>query len=442
MHSGSAPNLHFVLLGIGSMGDVQPLHILAGEIARRGHHVTFVALPGFEKRPEDSFEVIFAPSSLSPELGPPAGKSSGAGKTWLGRSVSRWRAAEPLITRRAIWVHNFIVETHVPGRTVVLGRSGLFGARIAREHLDIKLVTLHHTPSSLRSRYESILLPIPEGRNLVLRSGRAVFWRTMDFFVGRLLCPALEEIRQPYGLPRIRRLFDRWAFSPDMNLGLFPGWYAEPQKDWPKNAVLSGFPIPKTVLDEALPDALQRFLTTGAPVVVFTRGSHGSAGAEFFQAACLAAKAGGFRALLLGASSEQVPEDADEGVLAVKYAPLRAILPKVRVLVHHGGVGTCALAYRAGVPQVIVPGVGDQWEQAKRVARLGCGRFVTPRGFNVKSCVRSVTALLSDPGVARRCAELASRCSREDGIGQAAKHAEFVASAGGRLPGSYAQAAG
>jgi UDP:flavonoid glycosyltransferase YjiC (YdhE family) len=54
-----------------------------------------------------------------------------------------------------------------------------------------------------------------------------------------------------------------------------------------------------------------------------------------------------------------------------------------------------AKALLAGVPLVLVPGGGDQWEIANRVARQGSGRLVRP--LTAEGLVRTVDEVLSTP---------------------------------------------
>ena len=60
----------------------------------------------------------------------------------------------------------------------------------------------------------------------------------------------------------------------------------------------------------------------------------------------------------------------------------------------------------AGVPMVVVPGGGDQWELANRVARQGSARLVRPLTGDVLAA--EVGEVLSDP----RYREAARRAAR------------------------------
>jgi UDP:flavonoid glycosyltransferase YjiC (YdhE family) len=66
------------------------------------------------------------------------------------------------------------------------------------------------------------------------------------------------------------------------------------------------------------------------------------------------------------------------------------------VVVCGGGHGMLSKTLLAGVPMVVAPGGGDQWELANRVVRHGCARLVRP--LTADSLVAAVGAVLADPG--------------------------------------------
>ena len=54
------------------------------------------------------------------------------------------------------------------------------------------------------------------------------------------------------------------------------------------------------------------------------------------------------------------------------------LLTQADLVICGGGHGMVAKTLLAGVPLVVVPGGGDQWEIANRVVRQGSGRLVRP----------------------------------------------------------------
>jgi UDP:flavonoid glycosyltransferase YjiC (YdhE family) len=81
------------------------------------------------------------------------------------------------------------------------------------------------------------------------------------------------------------------------------------------------------------------------------------------------------------------------------------VLAVADVVVCGGGHGMVSKTLLAGVPMVLVPGGGDQWEIANRVARQGSGRLIRP--LSSEALVTEVGEVLGSP----RYREAARRAS-------------------------------
>jgi UDP:flavonoid glycosyltransferase YjiC (YdhE family) len=71
------------------------------------------------------------------------------------------------------------------------------------------------------------------------------------------------------------------------------------------------------------------------------------------------------------------------------------LLTHAELVICGGGHGMVAKALLAGVPMVVVPGGGDQWEIANRVVRQGSGRLIRP--FTADALVAAAGEVLSSP---------------------------------------------
>ncbi|WP_328813012.1 glycosyltransferase [Rhodococcus sp. NBC_00297] len=71
-----------------------------------------------------------------------------------------------------------------------------------------------------------------------------------------------------------------------------------------------------------------------------------------------------------------------------------ALLPLASVVVCGGGHGMLAKALSAGVPVVVIPGGGDQWELANRAARQGSATIVRP--VSADAVAEAIDRVLND----------------------------------------------
>jgi UDP:flavonoid glycosyltransferase YjiC (YdhE family) len=71
------------------------------------------------------------------------------------------------------------------------------------------------------------------------------------------------------------------------------------------------------------------------------------------------------------------------------------LLAHADLVICGGGHGLVSKALLAGVPMVVVPGGGDQWEIANRLVRQGSAQLVRP--LTSESLVAAVGEVLSTP---------------------------------------------
>src|SRR5690606_34135251 len=198
------------------------------------------------------------------------------------------------------------------------------------------------------------------------------------------ILPGLNRFRREHGLAPVRDIIRDWWHSPDRVIGLFPEWFGPPQPDWPKQTVLTGFPLFDEKGLRELPPGLEEFLQAGEPPVVFTPGSAMAHGHEFFEEGVKALELGGRRGLLLSRFPETVPKRLPESVRHFEYVPFSEVLPRSAALVYHGGVGTCAQALQAGIPHLVQHMAHDQLDNLSRVRDLGVGDGLAPKQFKAR----------------------------------------------------------
>ncbi len=408
--------MRVLVVPVGSAGDVHPFVRIALELQARGHDVTVVTNAYFAPLIErvgldleaigtvEQFDAITANPNLWHRV-------HGLGVVAAGVAFG----IAPL--------YRLIEREAGRGDLVVVAHALAFGARVAHEVLDVPLVTAHLAPTSIWSQYESPVMARGLGAiNALPRPLKRALLAISDRLADRVLAPPVNRFRRELGLSPVRQIVSRWWHSPQRVVGLFPDWFAAPQRDWPPQVTLTGFPLYDERGATAVPPDLDAFLNEACaaddPPIVFAPGSGNQQARAFFAAACEACRRLGRRGVLLTRYTGHLPAPLPPGVMHADYAPFSAVLPRAAALVHHGGIGTAAQALAAGRPQLVMPMTFDQPDNAARLQRLGVGRWLPPYRFRGAAVARELRALLESTAVVRRCAEVARRFDGSDPVGR------------------------
>lgn len=102
-------------------------------------------------------------------------------------------------------------------------------------------------------------------------------------------------------------------------------------------------------------------------------------------------------------------------VTHVGRMPLSPVLAACDAMVHHGGQGTALTAFEAGCPQLIMPELDDQFDNAAAVVRAGAGLRLLPEEATPRAIAHHYAEMLGSPrfGAAanRVAAEIATQPS-------------------------------
>ncbi len=142
---------------------------------------------------------------------------------------------------------------------------------------------------------------------------------------------------------------------------------------------------------------------------------------DFYRESLTAARRIGRRAVLLVGPEGELGVADGRDAIAVPYAPFSTLFPRAAAVVHQGGVGTTQQALRAGRPQLVVPHLGDQFDNSARVARLGCGETLARGRYRAERVAGALDRLLGDATTVETAKRLGVVAMREDGAGVAAE---------------------
>jgi UDP:flavonoid glycosyltransferase YjiC (YdhE family) len=205
--------------------------------------------------------------------------------------------------------------------------------------------------------------------------------------------------------------------STQLNLCLFPDWFALPQPDWPSQTRLTSFVYyDKQSEKDVIPDTVNEFLNAGSAPIIFTPGTAMKHANQFFLDCIDACQLLGRRGVLLTQHPEQLPDELPQDIRHYAYLPFSKVLPRAVALVHHGGIGTTAQAIAAGIPQMIRPMAHDQPDTAARVVKLGIGVSLSPKKFNAASLAEKINTVITSQQVLDRCKTYSRKINPEQSL--------------------------
>jgi rhamnosyltransferase subunit B len=314
------------------------------------------------------------------------------------------------------------------GAELVVTNLHAFAARLAAEQLGIRRVAMMLQPMGFFSAYDPPLLPEALWLARVLRWvgpkwAAAVLGRIKES-VGARAGP-FHGLRAELGLPRMDGdpVLDG-QFSEHANIALYSQILGSVQPDYPPATSVVGFAFYDGDEQAALEPALQHFIDSGPPPLVFTLGSF-SAGArgDFCAVGAEVARQLKRRAVLLVGAGKAVEQGAgtSSDVFLCPYAAYSKVFPRAEAIIHQGGIGTLAQGLRAGKPQLIVPSYVDQPDNAARAIRLGVARAVPLKSYLVAPVAKELQLLLETPRYSIAATAARERIACEDGGREAAR---------------------
>lgn len=381
--------MRVLLTTFGSYGDLHPFLAMCLAIKENGGEATLVTHPRYRGRVE-RLGIPFLPLK-------PGEEEIGAESEWSGF------ANDP--KTGTAWVYRNLIQPYLQEnyRTIYQAAAGVdlvishfltFSTPVAAEDRGVPWLSCALQPSSV---------PLVRG------SGYA-----------RKLFQALAHSPEA---PAGDSFFLQGA-SPFGTLALFPSAFAGPAPNWPGNVRQIGFPLFDQETTADLSRGAEAFLRAGPAPVAFTLGSAiVLTKNNFYTAAYAAVKALGRRAVFLVGPKPQGLPPADPGIYVSGYEPHSRLFPHCAAVVHPCGMGTMAQAMAAGRPQVLVPHVHDQPDNARRAAALGLGPLIEADELNARRLTAAVEAALAEP-YPSRAAKFA------EGLGAAEFTAELNAALG------------
>lgn len=357
--------MNITILTYGSRGDVQPFLPLSLGLMARGHSVKLAAPSRFKELVE-GYGIRFVslagdPEDLSRRLNDAGFNFIKLVRELMDHAIEIGadvlRQTEEACQDADLIVHTF---THAVGAHT-----------LARE-MNIPDVHIQTFPMfTPTGDYPNIALPDLKLRALnrfTHLASQKISWWTSIF--------GYEQVRRRAGLPK-RKLyfpFDKDPLRPPTPIlcawspSLLP-----PSSDWPSNVHVTGFYFFELNTSYQPPVELIDFLDAGDPPVCVLFGSMVHRNAEKIDHIVRSGlKQTGQRGVILSGWGS-VKQSSSKDLFYLDAISHDWLLPRCKMIIHHGGAGTTSAGLRAGIPNIVVPFMADQPFWGKRVYVNGAG---------------------------------------------------------------------
>lgn len=421
--------MRIVLTSHGSTGDIYPVIALAVALRRRGHAVRFATIPHYQPEIEAAGVEFYplCPNWEQPDLA-----------YWMGR-LNKLR--NPVHQLREIYVG---AKAYIPEmiarmdalmpETDLLVSSYLFPMNrgIADRH-GVPFATLAFAPHVIPSPdYPPENLPSPRwlGRT-ARRAWNRWLWKTANAVVDRTINASVADALRRANLAKVRHFFSRPA---ERVLVTVPeSIYRIPGAEIEGRFRYTGYLRWQSPENPALDEEVRAFAADApggrVPIITFGSMVYDNAGAwveRFIRAWPQGRK------VVLQRGWAQFPQfGGADHIKVVGKVSHDQLFRHGSAIIHHGGAGTTASALHAGVPQIVVPHIGDQNYFGEQMERIGVGQRVRKPHWPEQLHL-ALDRLLASPERLARAASVAEALRRENGPEKAAHELEAFVEAPNR----------
>lgn len=400
------PEAPYLVICVGTAGDIHPFIRIALALHSMGRKVTFIT---------NTYHARLL---------------NGSGLTFVGLGTDEdylnainnpdiWHPRKGFAALLATYKGQLLeIETHIRALatdhpTVVIAHPfAVPGAVLARERgLISQNVSMYLAPSNIRTCHDPMRIGDVTVPRWVPMGWRRALWRFVEQgWIDPMGIGQINAARGALGLPSVRSSFlAHLEHAPNLLVTLFPSWFGPTMPDWPQPLLAGDFLLFDPAPSGSLSQEVLTFLAAGDKPLVFTPGTGNVHARKFFSYALDAVTKLGERAIFLTKERAPIPTNLPPTVLWQPYVPLTGLLPRAKALVHHGGVGTTAEALRAGTPQLVTSFAWDQYDNGSRAAELGVGLVIPMHKLSTKKMTKALRTIITSDSMHACGAQAASR---------------------------------
>ncbi len=406
---------HFIVTSIGTYGDIFPFMQIAIALQQLGQKVTFITNPFFKETIEKKGLNFY-----------PIGTRDQYMKVLMSKGL--WSDKEHFDVVSSLFVPNLYgIDAYTSSldpkeKVIILTQQNFLPnagiAQAKRENLTIICGALY--PSVFRTSPKEFRFAIFKLKGVLKQIAWHFISKGLDRqYIQSPLIQPLNAIRAANRMSPITSYQDLFKVVATKNALLFSSWFGDVHPEWPNNLIPGDFILNEEQDRENFPSELSEFLGAGEKPVLFTFGTGNMHAEKYIEASLEAIKITGIRAIFINKDRDQLPKPLPKNVFCLSHIDnFGELLRQCSLIVYHGGIGTLAEAARHGVPQLCIPSLGDQWDNAERIENIGLGGAIAIHELNHNTLTQKILAILHSDEIAAKCKliqqQMSSRLSATD----------------------------
>lgn len=386
--------MDYIIYSLGTTGDALPFIRLAAALKAKGASTIFIGNEKFSVLAE-TFDVDFISVSSKESYE----KTYNSPLTWSSmHSQNHYNEFHfPAIKPTFKAIQRIFQKGERP---LIIYQDALSGARMAAEEFGLDSCQAVLAPYGI---YSELSPAYPMRRQIEERLWSEILPqiknKSKSDTYDRLVRPFINPARRELGL-------HEWCLDdlPDLKsspaiMGLFPSWFKPKPGDWPEQLVNTGF-IMGDIAVGASDQMVDEFINAHGAPIVFTFGTGIPVTTQLIEKIKRVCHTVGRPGMFVAHSqSERLVEDASAPLLIVSSTEFSKLFFRSAMVIHHGGIGTCAQGLAAGTPQIITPYAFDQPDNAYWLWNLGVSNAVDFRKDSVSHIAEIIEDLLSSESV-------------------------------------------
>lgn len=401
--------MKITVLTYGSRGDVQPLIALTLGLMGRGHLVSLAAPARFENLVK-GYGIHFIPLAGDPAE--------------LSRELNN-SGQNPIKQIRDIMSYAFKIGAEVLQQTEEACKDADLIIHTFMHAVGAHTIACERKIPDIHIQLFPMFTPTGDYPNVTLPDLKSKFLNRLTHEISRSISDSsakigFEHVRRRAGLPK-RKLyspFDKDTLRP--STPILCAWspsVISPSKEWAANIAVTGYYFSDVDTGYQPASDLQHFLDTGNPPICVSFGSMLNRDAKKIDSIIRESlRLTNNRGIILSGWSE-VKNDSTKEILYIDAVPHQWLLPRCKVIIHHGGAGTTAAGLRAGIPNIVIPFVADQPFWGKRVHAIDAGPIPIP--VNKISTEKLTSAIIETDkyAIRKHSKDIGQILRNEDGVG-------------------------